>query len=60
MMGHTLILTISFLKVGGCIGTAKPIYNVLGTAWQKVLKTTYFSFDEVSLKCDVKLAVIIF
>ena len=38
------------------------IYNIPGTAPQTfgILITTYFSFDEVSLKSDVKSAVIIF
>ena len=38
------------------------IYSIPGTAWQKndILINTYFSFDEVSLKSDVKLAIIIF
>ena len=49
-------------KVVGCIGTAKrnswhsrnSVTNYL------IFSTTYFSFDEVSLKREVKLAVIIF
>ena len=37
-------------------------YSFLGPVWQKldIHMTTYFSFDEVSLKNEVKLIVIIF
>ena len=60
-MGYTLILRILLFMVGGCIGTAKrnlkPSLDSMTTF--DILITIYLSSDEVSLKRDVRLALII-
>ena len=63
-MGYTLILTFLLLKLVDAVyvlGTAELNVHIHGTAWQTLIfLTTYFSFDEVSLKSEVKLGVIMF
>ena len=61
-MEYTLILAISLLKSVDALVLQSAIYSIPGTAWQKIdiLITTCFSFDDVSLKRDVKLVLIIF
>ena len=63
-MGYTLILTFLLLKLVYAVyvlGTAELNVHIHGTAWQTLIfLTTYFSFDEVSLKSEVKLGVIMF
>ena len=60
-MGYTLILITSLSKWVDALVLLGAIYNTHGTAcFIYVPITTYFSFDEISLKSDVKVAVIIF
>ena len=49
-------------KEGGCIRTAKRIYDIPGTERKifDILISINFNFDEISVQSDVKLAVIIF
>ena len=59
---YTSIFTISLLKWVDALVPLSAIYSIAGTMWQTldILITTYFSFDEINLKRDVKLVVIIF
>ena len=59
-MEYPLILTISLLKWMDALVLLSAIYSIHGTAWQKFDTPNYFfSFDKVSQKSDVNLAVII-
>ena len=61
VMGFTLILIFSLIKWVGAPILVCAIYSITGTAWQKfdILNYFVFDFDEVSLKREVKLTVII-
>ena len=60
-MGYTFIMIISLLKWVDALVLLSAMYSIPGTAKKiDILITIYFSFDQVSLKSDVKFAVFFF
>ena len=58
----TEVKSVSLWKLVDALVLLRAIYSIPGALWQNldILITTYFRFNEVSLKSYVKLAVIIF